>query len=209
MSEAQAEAIVIAIAGPSGGGKTTLVEHVAALLDGATRVHFDDYEPVSAYPQDLAAWLAAGADPDQWRTPRLADDLRALRAGSAVLHPDGTTMLQPTRYIVMEDPFGRERQEMAQLIDFVAVIDVPLEIALARRIRRSFSLGLERWSAEQVLMHVDGYLQMYVDLGSAFYGTVNSRALRGCDLAVDGRQPVERLAEQIVEAVRNRFSPAS
>src|SRR3712207_3235913 len=139
MAEAQAEVAVIAVAGPSGSGKTTLVQYLAVLLGHATQVYFDDYAVVSTYPADMAHWLATGADPNQWQTPRLAEDVQALRAGSAVVHPDGTTVLQPTRYIVMEEPFGRERREMAPLIDFVAVIDVPLEIALARRLRRTLS----------------------------------------------------------------------
>ena len=66
MREAQPAVVVIAIAGPSGGGKTTLVQHVAALLDHATQVYFDDYEAVSTYPADMAAWIANGADPNAW-----------------------------------------------------------------------------------------------------------------------------------------------
>jgi uridine kinase len=208
MQQAQPAAFVIAIAGPSGGGKTTLVQHVAALLDQATQVYFDDYEAVSTYPADMAEWLATGADPNAWKTPRLASDVEALRMGHEALHPNGTTMLRPTRYTVIEEPFGRERREMAPLIDFVAVIDVPLEIALARRIRRSFYLGLEQWSAEQVLKHVDSYLKAYIELGSSLYGTVNTRALVSCDMAVDGRQPIEHLAEQIAQVVRTRCPPA-
>jgi uridine kinase len=195
MTDGNAAAVVIAIAGASGSGKTTLVQHVAALLGNVTQVYFDDYEALSTYPADLAQWLTDGADPDQWQTPRLADDVRALKMGVAVTHPDGTTVMRPTPYIVMEEPFGRERQEMMPLIDFVVVIDVPLEIALARRIRRSFSLDLEQWSAEQVLKHVDRYLADYIAIGTPFYGLVNSRALATCDLAVDGRQPVEQLAD--------------
>ena len=199
---------VVAIAGPSGAGKTTLVRRVAALLDHATEIFFDDYAAVSTYPEDMSAWVAAGADPDQWQTPRLADDVRALRMGVPVLHPDGTTLLRPANYRVIEEPFGRERREMAPLIDFVAAIDVPLELALARRLRRTIARGLEQWSAEQVLARVDSYLDEYLAWGSATYGAVNRGALASCDLAVDGRRPAEQLAEQIAMAVRNRFPPA-
>jgi uridine kinase len=208
MQAAQPAVVVIAIAGPSGAGKTTLVQSVAALLDQATQVYFDDYDASSIYPADMAAWLANDADPNDWKTPQLRSDVQALRMGSEVLHPNGTTVLRPTRYIVVEEPFGRERQEMAPLIDFVAVIDVPLEIALARRIRRAIGMGVEQWSAEQVLKHVDSYLKSYIELGSSLYGTVNTRALASCDLAVDGRKPVEQLAEQIADVVRTHYAPA-
>src|SRR4051794_16793455 len=110
MAERHEGVVVIAVAGPSGGGKTTLVQSLARLLGNATQVYFDDYAAVSTYPGDLPGWVLAGADPNHWQTPRLADDLQALRMGTAVLHPDGTTLLQPTPFIVLEQPFGRERQ---------------------------------------------------------------------------------------------------
>jgi len=208
MQAAPPAVVVIAIAGPSGGGKTTLVQAVAALLDQATQVYFDDYDVTSIYPADMAAWLANDADPNDWKTPQLRSDVQALRMGSDVLHPNGTTVLRPTRYLVVEEPFGRERQEMAALLDFVAVIDVPLEIALARRLRRTIGRGVEQWSADQVLKHIDRYLTSYIELGSSLYGTVNTRALASCDLAVDGRKPVAQLAEQIAEVVRTHYAPA-
>jgi len=74
----QPSVTVIAIAGPSGGGKTTLVDQVAALLGNTTRLYFDDYAAVSSYPQDVPGWIAAGADPNDWRTPRLAGDLQTI-----------------------------------------------------------------------------------------------------------------------------------
>ncbi|MDQ3904103.1 MAG: hypothetical protein M3300_01305 [Actinomycetota bacterium] len=198
------QAVVVAIAGPSGAGKTTLVQHVAALLADATPVYFDDYAALSTYPEDLAAWLAAGADPDRWQTPRLAADVQALRSGMPVLHPDGTIILQPARYVVLEEPFGRERQEMALAIDVVVVIDLPLEIALARRLRRTMSHGREQWSTEQLLTHMEDYLAAYLAWGRTLYRVVNRRAMQSCDIVVDGTQPPEVLARQIVEAVRSR-----
>jgi len=208
MPEPRAAVVVVAIAGPSGAGKTTLVQYVAALLGDATEVFFDDYAAHSTYPENMSTWVAAGADPNQWQTPRLADDVRALRMGVPVLHPDGTTLLRPATYVVIEEPFGRERQEMAPLIDFVAAIDVPLELALARRLRRTIARGLEQWSAEQVLERVDSYLEEYIAWGSAAYGAVNRGTLASCDLPVDGKRPFEELAEQITIAVRYRFPPA-
>jgi uridine kinase len=198
---------VIAIAGPSGGGKTTLVDHVATLLGTATRLYFDDYALVSSYPEDLAAWLAAGADPNLWRTPQLAADLRALCRGAAILHPDGTTRQEPAPYIVLEEPFGRERQEMAAMIDVVACLDTPLEIALVRRLRRDLRKGGPYTSTVDALLSgLDEYLTAYLSWARDVYHRVNSRALASCDLALDGRQPAEQLAQQVVEAVTLRYA---
>lgn len=203
--QAHQPAIVIAIAGPSGAGKTSLVQRVAALLDQATQVYFDDY-PIASVPADMPAWLASGADPNEWSTPQLTRDLQALRQGQEAVHPDGTTVLRPTRYIVIEEPFGRERRDMAALIDLAVVIDLPLEIALARRIRRTIQIGTEQRGAEQTLHDIEGHLQFYLAFGSRLYATVNARALSSCDLAVDGRLPTEQLAEQVAGFARTRYA---
>lgn len=44
---------------------------------------------------------------------------------------------------MVEEPFGRARQEMREAIDLVAIIDLPLEVALARRIRRNIQPAIE------------------------------------------------------------------
>ena len=124
---------VIAVSSVSGGGKTTLVKSAAFLLRGTT-LDFDDYASISQYPPDLKKWVEDGADVNEWKTPQFAQDLAALRRGESIVSPlDGASIL-PSEFIVIEEPMGRERVEMASLIDFVAVIDTPLDIALARRL---------------------------------------------------------------------------
>jgi len=126
---------IIAVSSVSGGGKTTLVKRTADFLK-ATALFFDDYAAVSKYPSDIKKWVEDGADVNEWKTPQFAQDLAALRNGNSILSPiDGVNIL-PSEFIVIEEPMGRERAEMASLIDFVVVIDTPLEIALTRRLLR-------------------------------------------------------------------------
>ena len=127
---------VIAVSSVAGGGKTTLVKSAANFLKGTTRF-FDDYASMSQYPPDIKEWVEDGADVNEWKTPLFAQDLAALRRGESIVSPlDGASIL-PSEFIVIEEPMGGERAEMASLIDFVAVIDIPLEIALAGRLLRN------------------------------------------------------------------------
>lgn len=154
---------VIAISGASGSGKSALVKALVHRLGDAVALHFDDYSPryfpTSKYPAGIAKWIADGADPSAWETPQLVQDLRALRQGKSITLPGhkeiskSTTLilralgrrkplvfsrneriLRPATYIVLEEPFGREREDMKELIDFVIALDTPLEVALARRL---------------------------------------------------------------------------
>jgi uridine kinase len=205
---------IIAVSAVSGGGKTTLVKSTADLLEG-TALFFDDYASVSEYPPDIKKWVKDGADVNEWKTPAFAQDLAALRRGDSIVSPiDGANIL-PSEFIVIEEPMGRERAEMATLIDFVAVIDTPLEIALTRRLLRDLgpiSLeDIERATKEQlaegvvqIVTYLKDYLSGYLDAGRDLYIAVQERAKENCDLVLDGCLSVDELAQQLVAAVEHK-----
>jgi len=68
-------------------------------------------------------------------------DLLELRQGSSIRHPETKHVTMPTPIIVVEEPFGRSRPEFGVLVDFVAVLDTPLEVALTRRLLRELRCG--------------------------------------------------------------------
>ena len=205
---------IIAVSAVSGGGKTTLVKSTADLLEG-TALFFDDYASVSEYPPDIKKWVEDGADVNEWKTPQFAQDLAALRRGDSIVSPiDGASIL-PSEFIVIEEPMGRERAEMATLIDFVAVIDTPLEIALTRRLLRDLGpISLEdiekatkKQLAEgfvQIVTYLKGYLSGYLDAGRDLYIAVQEQAKENCDLVIDGCLSVDELAQQLVTAVEDK-----
>ena len=201
-----ARPFVIAIGGPSGSGKSSLVQRTAHLLGDALTLFFDDYASVSTYPTDFAAWIRAGANPNDWKTPHFARDLTALRQGQPLSPPGNPIQLQSPGTIVVEEPFGRARQEMRELVDLVAIIDLPLEVALARRMRRNIQAGLADGAASVECLRslgqfLDAYLDGHVREG---YQIIQRTAAATCDLLLDGLMPVDELAEQVVRMVRSR-----
>jgi uridine kinase len=205
---------IIAVSSVSGGGKTTLVKRTADLL-GGTVLFFDDYASVSQYPPDIKKWLEDGADVNEWHTPQFARDLTALRRGDSIVSPKDGTRIGPSEFIVIEEPMGRQRLEMATLIDFVAVVDTPMEIALARRLLRdlgSVSLAeiekaAKKQSMEgcvQTVTYLKEYLSGYLDALRGVYIAVQERAKENCDLVLDGTLPVDELSRQLVTAVEDK-----
>ena len=108
--------IVVAVSGTSGAGKSTLMRHLAELQGGAALMHFDDYIELGTDAGDIRQWVAAGAPADAIQTPRLADDLAALRSNRAVHPPGRSAPVAPAGLILLEEPFGRARSTIAPLI---------------------------------------------------------------------------------------------
>lgn len=194
---------VIALSGVSCAGKSSLLRRTAELLGEAACLQFDDYKGVSVYPPDLAAWVAAGADPDEWRTPAFAAALQALRQGQSVTLPEGRGVVEPRSYLVVEEPFGRARREVASSLDFVVYLDLPLDIAMIRKLRRDTarfareveSADLQRWIDDFCAFYLDGPLR-------AVYRAAGERARAGADLVLDATRPLDELAQVIVERAR-------
>jgi hypothetical protein len=212
MSESISTHFVIAVSSVSGGGKTTLVKKAAELLN-APWLLFDEYKSVSQYPPDIRKWLDDGADVDEWKTPGFAQDVAALKGGQSVTSPRDGRVVQPSEYVLIEEPWGRARAEMAPHVDFVAVIDTPLEIALCRGVMRDAGHWLvedpESAPKKQLVEsqkglwdYLRGYLGYYLYALREFYLDEYEQAAATCDLVLDGQLPADELAQQLVAAVK-------
>ncbi|MCP4802043.1 MAG: hypothetical protein GY891_04180 [Bacteroidetes bacterium] len=72
----------------------------------------------------MKKWLKNGANVSLIKTPKFVTSLENLISKNS------------SRYIFIEEPFGKERDSMSSLIDYVVLLDQPMELCLARIIRR-------------------------------------------------------------------------
>jgi uridine kinase len=203
---------VIAVSSVLGGGKTTLVKRTAELLDGASTLFLDDYE--MERPKDLHNWIRDGADMNEWKTPQFVRDVRALRNGESIVYPVGGTIVQPTEYVVIEDPMGRTRDEIAENIDLMVFIDTPIGIGLVRQLLRDYidhttPENMENATKEEyaqkiieVLTSMKSWLHLYLDVFGEAYGEALRQVKPSCDLVLDWRLQVDRMAKQIAAAAK-------
>lgn len=196
--------IVVAVSGTSGAGKSTLMRHLAKLHGGAALMHFDDYIELGTDADDIQQWVAAGAPADAIKTPQLADDLTTLRSHRAVHPPGRSTPVAPARLILLEEPFGRARSSIAPLIDLALHLELPADIALARRSLRRAQARPDstetNWHAE-TLEDLAAQFQAYLGPQRQAYRLAEAQAKALADLVLDGLHPLPDLAAQAQQAI--------
>ncbi len=193
---------VIAVAAPIGGGKSALVTALASALHDAATLRFDDYENATRQSvEELAKWLADGADFNQLQAPGLTDDLALLRKGDALIDRNSAVVAAGTQDLIFEMPLGRAWSATADDIDVLIWVDVPLDIALARRIRdiSADMLRQDAASAKRGLAWLNDYLGHYIETIHKVLEAQRRVVRVQADLIVDGTQPITVLVQQVLD----------
>jgi uridine kinase len=177
--------IVVAISGVSGAGKTTIVKELAGKFN-CPFLLFDSHTDNNTYPANMKAWLKNGADVSLIKTPTFAGVLQDLITKSS------------SRFIFIEEPFGKERDVMSTLIDYVVLLDQPLELCLSRIIKRQTD---DQSLAS--LRSISSYLDKYVDHYRDIYRSTAKQVRNNCDLAIDEVASIESTARCISDWLEN------
>jgi len=204
---------IIVISGSVGAGKSTIAITLSKILGNAPVLIFDHYVLYVEWPQDMVQWVKNGADPSQIRVPQLKDDLLSLLEGKAVTDPKNGNLLSPSKYILLEEPSGRERQEIRKYIDLVVYVDVPQDICVTRIFERV--VDTNTWKSKgtfqdepkdelvQQLNAVALWITQYQQ-ARPMYIQVSQIVKEKADIIVDGLKTVDEITADIISFLRNR-----
>jgi len=195
---------VIVIAGPSGAGKSTQIKQLLQRLGNANALRLDSYTSSSVYPES-AKWIDDGADPNEFKIPRLDEDVLMLKNGKPVLDPDSGIEIKPAPFLILEEPFGRGREALRDLIDFVVYVDTPLEVAYIRKLARKTDFLPWEDNPERFMTNLRSNIEWYQRVGRRFYLAVSERVRRDCDLIVDGMRSTEQLMDEIIKNLETKY----
>ncbi len=191
--------IVIALCGPPGSGKSTLMRAIASLRPAYPTVDYDAFPNATALPlRDIKAWFERSADPNEFLVPELEAHLEALTK------PNGSGEAPPV--LLFETPFGRTHRQTGRFIDFLVWVDIPLEIALARQIsamcRQRKNPTLQEYEA--FIAGLEIFLQNYTEIIVQMYKRQAIEVRAGADLILDGLKSPAELAETVLATAAAR-----
>ena len=178
---------VIAISGASGCGKTSLIKQLATDFN-CPSLFFDDYIDKDSYPADMKAWLNDGANVSLIKTPKFSAALEQLKVSANC------------PFIFIEEPFGKQRKAMSTLVDQVILLDFPLEICLARLIKRNIGINVEK-----SLTLIPAYLSKYESYFRDIYFEAVQQVRQNSDLILNDVNAVEVTARHIRQWLQSHF----
>lgn len=180
--------LVISISGLSGSGKTAVAHALKTRLANAAVISFDDYGERVYLDRDINEWSADSSD-NEWHTEPIAADVERL-------------LLEPLDYIILDYPFGYENRIVGQYINFAVYVDVPLDVALARRIIRDFTSREKNTNVADVkkvsLVGLDQELRFYLACSRSTYDRMPEIQKPTSDLVVDGTKSPEEISDEIL-----------
>lgn len=182
---------VVAVSGVSGAGKTTMVKQLANKFN-CPFLLFDDYTDKNTYPEDMKHWLNNGLNVSLITTPKFVSSLKNL------------ILTCNSRYIFIEEPFGKERDAMSSLIDYVVLLDQPMELCLARIIKRH----IEQSNSEPI-NSIANYLDKYEDHFREIYILVANQVRTNADLIVNEVDSIKNISNLIANWLKNNENAQS
>ncbi len=184
---------IIGIAGISGAGKTTLVKAVGKALN-ATCVYWDDYDEISTGPKDYVSWYETSRDYSAWHYPSLENVLSHLKEDKIITCPATHKELMPTPVVLFDAPLGYKHSATGKYIDALISLDVPLDIALGRRILRDFTSN--KSTKEDIVEDIRCYLTHSRKLFEYF------PEKEGAQLIINGNATIEEQVKFILSYLK-------
>ncbi len=182
--------IVVAISGHSGAGKSTVIKELSAMPWCCGTLFFDQYEPQLVGHSSIRAWIDELESPDWWTAPGLREEI----------------LIRITSYqesqqaaLIVEEPFGRSRAEVRDLVDFSLHLDVPISVAMLRKILRV--MGSTTYVGRRKLEYIGGVVDRCIRESVDLYLYTEHWSRGDADAIVSGIDSVETVAASVKHIV--------
>jgi uridine kinase len=177
---------IIAVCGSMGSGKSTLVEQAAGALPNAVGLCEDDYNTTpNRSLDDIEEWWGRGGDVAEFDLSGLLTELQARTQGQQ----NGRTVDSSEPLILLETQFGRLHPELQPWITLQIWIDVPADIAFARK---TAELSAQMQHSSSPIAAVDGlrwieqFCRGYLSTTRKLFEMQRKQVREQSDVTIDG-----------------------
>lgn len=202
--------IVVAVSGPPGAGKTTLIHHLLNRIRDSVAIHLDDFESYTRMSStEMQAWMASSGDPNDFDLSDLAEDLQRLKQAPNHSRSNSPDSSNSQNVIFFETLFGRQHHETGQWIDYQIWIDLPADLSLARNLQMVLRQVLE----DRPENHTAGagwvyqYLEHYIGFVRELLLTQQQWIGNQAEIVVDGTQDAATMSRQATELILSQCFP--
>lgn len=207
--------IVIAICGTMGSGKTTAVENIAAALPDCEALHEDDFNRTTERSlDDIDAWWGRGAIVGELDLSELIKQLATMcpDQDSSVTGSTQKSRRSTTRILLLETHFGRLHPALEPWIDYQCWIDVPADIAVARKIVQLCGhMGSQPANSENEygseLRWIENFCKGYLMTTRKLFEMQRQKVRELSEMSIDGQGTPLAVCEAFLRHLPQRFKP--
>lgn len=189
---------VIAIAGPSGSGKSEVCKYLQKEIGDVLCMSIDDYFRDPNELSRIGEWKNSDV-PEAIRFDRLVKDLEALKSGQEITtsvfkYPHESwerteKQLKPADFIIIEGFLILYDERVGDVCDLKIFIDVPEELQFERRIRRNPKENEE-------------YIKQVVIPNYKIYGLPTKQY---ANVVIDGSKPLAEVVQEVKRVIESRL----
>lgn len=196
--------IVIAVSGPPGAGKTTLIQNLLQRIPGSTAIYSDDYQSYTQKsPEEMRSWLAESGDPNDFDLSDLVVELRHQKHGPRNDNTSIKVDVDSPKVIFFETQFGRRHVDTGQFIDYQIWIELPADVSLARNIQmvaRKMLAGPAD-SHTSGLAWINHFCENYIDFVRELLVIQQRWLSPDAEIIIDGSQAANTAGDLVTEQI--------
>ena len=198
---------VIAVTGMMGRGKSTMIEHLQGMLVDCTALFEDDFNmaPLKSLPE-IQAWWNRGGHVEEFDLSPLVQQLQQHAAQSPAESSAGSPL------VLLETQFGRLHPQLGPWIDFQCWIEVPSDIAFARKVgqlSRQFLNEPQPADSGNPLQWIAGFCDGYLNTTRQLFERQRQQLSQEADVVVDGQGDPFDVCDRVWQALPVSFKTAA
>ncbi|GKX27680.1 hypothetical protein SH1V18_01600 [Vallitalea longa] len=192
---------VIAISGFSGSGKSTITKKIAKSFNDSTFIMFDDYQEQTSYPKEMFTGNSKEISMDKLESNCFFNDLDELIDDKDIIYSKHRK-INTAKFIIIDWNFGRSHYRVSKSIDKVFFVDVPLDIALSRKILRNIDVDLKNKKPDDKIDIIKSNLTMYLKGFRSANIKIYEKVKNDSDIILDGTKTIDELSNKIIEELK-------